>query len=82
MVHYVNFPPRRDKFEWPVDGPSEFSWGSGLVPPGKENAPPSHGGIYRGKCPPVELRGASLTPRQKRLPKGEVKGYPGEQVVR
>jgi hypothetical protein len=55
MVHYVNFPSRRDKFEWPVDGPSEFSWGPGLVPPGKENAPPNRGGMYRGKCQPVEL---------------------------
>jgi hypothetical protein len=32
-------------------GPSEFSWGSGLVPPGKEHAPPSEGGKYRGTTP-------------------------------
>jgi hypothetical protein len=41
-------------------GPSEFSWGPGLVPPGKENAPPSRGGMYRGQCPPVELTNADF----------------------
>lgn len=29
----------------------EFSWGSGLTPPGLEDAPPSEGGRYRGKAP-------------------------------
>lgn len=32
-------------------GESEFSWGPGLVPPGKELAPPSAGGRYRALCP-------------------------------
>ncbi len=34
------------------DGPSEFCWGPGLTPPGKEKAPPNEGGIYRAKAPP------------------------------
>ncbi|WP_267625801.1 hypothetical protein [Gordonia sputi] len=29
----------------------EFSWGSGLTPPGLEDAVPSEGGRYRGKAP-------------------------------
>ena len=33
------------------------------------------------KCPEVELRGMSLTPRPKRRPKGEVKGYPGDRIA-
>jgi hypothetical protein len=34
------------------DGPSEMSWGDGLVPRGLENAPPSAGGMYKGQSPP------------------------------
>lgn len=34
---------------------NEFGFGPGLVPPGKEDAPPSEGGVYRAMCPPVEL---------------------------
>ena len=30
---------------------SEYSWGSGLVPPDLENAPPSEGGMYQGTSP-------------------------------
>lgn len=29
----------------------EYSWGSGLVPSGLEDAPPSEGGRYRAKTP-------------------------------
>src|SRR6478736_2032363 len=32
------------------------------------------------KCPPAELRGMSLTPREKHRPTLEVKGYPGNNV--
>lgn len=68
------------------DGPSEFSWGPGLVPPGKENAPPSHGGIYRGVCPPVELTpNPDLSVRAKRAkphPGDPPQGYAGERVAR
>lgn len=39
-------PPRRYTNDpWPNDGPSEFSWGPGLTPPGKERA------MYRGTTP-------------------------------
>lgn len=33
--------------------PGEFDWGPGLTPPGLEDAPPSEGGRYRGKTPPM-----------------------------
>jgi len=36
-------------------GPSEFSWGPGLAPPGLENASPSQGGRYRGMAPPADM---------------------------
>lgn len=35
----------------PRDGPTEFSFGPGLVPPGKEYALPEDGGMYRGTTP-------------------------------
>jgi hypothetical protein len=66
------------------DDASEFSWGPGLVAPGKEYSPPSHGGMYRGKCPPVELtRSPDLSVRAKPTkPKtgDPPRGYPGERV--
>lgn len=34
---------------------SEFGMGPGPVPPGNEAAPIREGGVYRAKCPPVEL---------------------------
>jgi hypothetical protein len=34
------------------------------------------------RAPRVELVGNSLTPRQKRRPRGEARGYPGGQVAR
>ncbi|KZE98910.1 MAG: hypothetical protein WBD41_00500 [Rhodococcus sp. (in: high G+C Gram-positive bacteria)] len=42
-----DFGQREDK------GESEFGWGSGLTQPGLEAAPPSQGGRYRGKTPPM-----------------------------
>jgi hypothetical protein len=36
---------------WPNDGPTEFSWGPGLTPPGMERATPGRGGMYRGTTP-------------------------------
>jgi len=63
---------------------SEFSWGPGLVPAGKENAPPSRGGMYRGMCPPVELTSStdlSVRARQPRPKRGDPpRGYPGERI--
>jgi hypothetical protein len=75
--------PNHDWYGRP-NGPSEFSWGPGLVPPGKENAPPSDGGVYRGTCPPVELTPSphlSVRARQS-LPKRDdpPRGYPGERA--
>lgn len=64
--------------------PSEFSWGPGLVPHGKKNAPPSEGGMYRGMCPPVELtpsKDLSVRARQARRQSNEPPhGYPGKRV--
>ena len=46
------------------DGPSEFSWGPGLVPPDKESAPPSEGGeppwVCRGSGYWIPTRGWSV----------------------
>lgn len=54
------------------DDASEFSWGPGLAPPGKEYAPPSKGGLYRGRAPSIVS-----PPRRKDVP-----GYPGDPVAR
>lgn len=63
---------------------SEFSWGPGLVPRGLENAPPSQGGAYRGKCPPVEFTPGddlSVRVRETRWRRGDPpRGYPGVRV--
>ena len=80
-----------ERKDWPnhnwygrPNGTSEFSWGPGLVPPGKETEPPSEGGIYRGVCPPVELspsRDLSVRARQvRRKPGDPPRGYPGDRV--
>lgn len=45
---------------------SEMSWGPGLVPEGLEHAPPSLGGRYRGKTPPMTDDGG-LTPLAEKL---------------
>jgi hypothetical protein len=77
--------PNHDWYGRP-DGPSEFSWGPGLVPPGREGEPASNGGMYRGKCPPVELTCSpdlSVRARQaRREPDDPPRGYPGEPVAR
>lgn len=47
--------PRGDPLQGMPDDPSEYGWGSDLVPPGLDDAPPSKGGMYRGttpECPP------------------------------
>ena len=38
-------------------GDTEFSWGAGLVPPGKEYDPPSRRGMYRPKAPDMTVKG-------------------------
>jgi hypothetical protein len=57
--------------------PSEFGFGPGLVPPCYNGLPPSEGGVYMPKCPPVDERGRQL-PRKH----SEARGYPGDQVAR
>lgn len=68
------------------DDASEFSWGPGPVLPGKEHAPPSQGGVYRAKCPPVELTHStdlSVQARQTLWMRGDSpRGYPGERIAR
>ena len=63
---------------------SEFGFGPGLVPPGRETAPPSEGGKDVGVCPPAEL-----TPRHDLsvrvqetpwIPGDPPRGYPGERI--
>jgi hypothetical protein len=83
---YLDPPPRPRRRRIRPRDPSdpseagEMDWGPGLIPRHANGRPPSEGGQYMPKCPPVELPGMSLTPRQQRRPKGEVKGYPGERV--
>lgn len=64
--------------------PSEFGFGPGLAPRGKENASPHGGGVYRGVCPPVELTPSddlSARVRQARWRPGDPpRGHPGERV--
>jgi hypothetical protein len=66
------------------DDPTEFSWGPGPVAPGKEDAPPSDGGVYRAMCPPVELTPSddlSVQAREIRWTRGDPpRGDPGERV--
>ncbi|OBF98567.1 hypothetical protein A5790_02895 [Mycobacterium sp. 852002-51152_SCH6134967] len=63
---------------------SEFGLGPGLVRPGKESAPIRKGGVYRGKCPPVELTRSddlSALVRETRWCRDDPpRGYPGERV--
>ncbi|WP_041324914.1 hypothetical protein [Mycobacterium marinum] len=63
---------------------SEFGLGPGLVRPGKESAPIREGGVYRGKCPPVELTPSddlSVKACETRWRRGDPpRGYPGERV--
>jgi hypothetical protein len=65
-------------------GPSEMSWGRGPAAPGKEHAPPSQGGVYRGKCPPVNLtRSDDLSVRARetrRRPGDPPRGNPGRRI--
>ena len=65
-------------------GDTEFSWGPGLVPPGKEHAPPSEGGMYRPKAPKVVGNlngrpGLRVAPLHRDDPPP---GYPGDPVAK
>ena len=54
-----------------------MSFGPGLVALQYNGRPPSEGGIYMPKAPPVDESGRQL-PRKPT----EAQGYPGDQVVR
>jgi hypothetical protein len=75
--------PNHDWYGRP-DAPSELSWGPGPVATGLEHAPPSQGGVYRAKCPPVELTPSddlSARVRETRWRRGDPpRGYPGERI--
>lgn len=71
--------PERDYRDKP-----EFGFGPGLLRPGKECAPTREGGVYRGKCPSVELTPSadlSAQVRETRWSRCDPpRGYPGERV--
>jgi hypothetical protein len=76
-------PPRRHRRPRDPDATAEageMDWGPGLLPRHANGRPQREGGMYMPKCPEVELRGMSLTPREKRRPRDAVKGYQGEPV--
>lgn len=56
-------------------GPTALSWGPGLVPPGKEHAPPRDGGMYIGRSPDM------TEPRRKHRRGDPPPGYPGDMVA-
>jgi hypothetical protein len=56
-------------------GATEFSWGPGLVPPGKECAPPSEGGMYIGRSPDM------TEPRRKPRRSDPPRGYAGDVIA-
>ena len=62
-------------------GASEFSWGPGPVPPGREFAPPSEGGAYVGRSPDMTdppLKGGKSR-RYRRS--GAPHDNPGDQIA-
>jgi hypothetical protein len=63
---------------------SEFGLGPGRARPGIEMAPPSDGGVYRPKCPPVEPNPSddlSIRVRETPWRPGDPpRGYPGDRI--
>lgn len=57
-------------------GETEFSWGPGPVPPGKERKPPSEGGQYVGRSPDM-----TESPCRYRR-SGAPRGHAGDQIAR
>lgn len=57
-------------------GDSEFSWGPGPVPPGKETAPPSEGGQYMGRSPDMVD-----PPKGRYRRSGAPRGNPGDIIA-
>lgn len=59
-----------------LDGPSEFGFGPGPVPPGAEYATPEDGGAYVARSPDM------TEPRRKHRASGAPAGNPGDLVAR
>ncbi|VBA46711.1 hypothetical protein [Mycobacterium pseudokansasii] len=57
-----------------LDGPTEFSWGPGPVPPGAEYATPEDGGAYRPKAP-------DMVDPPRRTRRSEARGNPGDVIA-
>lgn len=78
--HSLSRDPERDYRD-----KSEFGFGPGLVLPGEETAPIREGGVYRAKCPPVELVPSddlSVRAREARWKRGDPpRGYSGERIA-
>lgn len=66
---------RQPDFHGAPDGPTEFSWGPGQVPPGNERLTRTQGGAYRGRSPRTDADG-KLPP----VRRGEAYGTPGERI--
>lgn len=67
----------------PGDQSTEFSFGPGPVAPHLNGAPPSEGGVYRGRPPRLDPPPNGIgTPRPHHRPRGEARGCPGDQVAR
>ena len=65
----------------PREQESELGFGSGVVAPHLNGAPPSEGGMYIGRSPRVDPPASGVgVPRQHRRPRDEVRGYPGERI--
>lgn len=63
------------------DQSTEFGYGPGLVPQHLNGRPPSEGGIYMPRAPRVNPPASGVgKPRQHKRPRGEARGYPGEQI--
>jgi hypothetical protein len=69
-------PPQPQRPSSLFPGDTEFGFGPGLVAPCYNGKPPSQGGVYVPKAPPVHENG-----RQKPIPHGQARGYPGEQIA-
>lgn len=68
-------PKQRPLSRYPGD--TEMSWGPGLVAPCYNGKPPSQGGLYMPKCPPVDESGKQLP-----IPPRQARGFPGERKAR
>ena len=59
---------------------TEFGFGAGLVALRNNGKSPAEGGIYMGRSPRVDPPPSGVgRPRQHKRPRGEARGYPGDQ---